>query len=80
MATVKIAITLEEDSLRELDFLVQHGAFPNRSRAIQEAVAEKLAKVSRSRLTEQCSLLERDEERELAEEFSPDEMERWLEC
>lgn len=80
MATVKIAITLEEEIVREVDALVARHAFPSRSRAIQEAVAEKLARLSRSRLAEQCALLDQGEEQELAEEFSPNEMERWLEC
>jgi Arc/MetJ-type ribon-helix-helix transcriptional regulator len=80
MATLKIAITIEEQSLRELDSLVARGDFPSRSRAIQEAVAEKLARLTRSRLATQCSLLEPGEERDLAEEFSPDELQRWLEC
>jgi hypothetical protein len=44
---------------------------------IQEAVADKLARLSRSRLAEQCALLEKAEEQSLAEEFSPEELEAW---
>ena len=44
MSTAKIAITMREDLLRKLDRLVRSKAFPSRSRAVQEAVEEKLAK------------------------------------
>jgi metal-responsive CopG/Arc/MetJ family transcriptional regulator len=39
-----IAITLENETLKRLDMLVKSNLFPNRSKAIQEAVAEKLAR------------------------------------
>ena len=78
MATRKVAITLDEDTVREVDLLVAHRMFPSRSRAIQEAVAEKLVRLNRSRLAEQCELLDRSEEQAMAEEFSPVELEQWL--
>ena len=80
MATKKVAITLEEKTVGEVDSLVARRSFPRRSRVIQEAVAEKLAKMNRSRLAEQCALLDRDEEQSLAEEFSDGELELWLQC
>ena len=80
MATKKVAITLEEKTVGEVDSLVARRSFPSRSRVIQEAVAEKLAKMNRSRLAEQCALLDRDEEQSMAEEFSDGELELWLQC
>jgi metal-responsive CopG/Arc/MetJ family transcriptional regulator len=38
MSTGKIAITIQEHLLDELDRLVKAGVFPNRSKALQEAV------------------------------------------
>ena len=38
MATAKIAITMDADTVRKIDRLVGKRVFPNRSRAIQEAV------------------------------------------
>ncbi len=49
MSTVKIAITIEESLLNKLDRLVRTNIFPNRSRAIQEAISDKLAKISQIR-------------------------------
>ena len=80
MATRKVAITLDEDTVREVDLLVEQRTFPSRSRVIQEAVSEKLARMNRSRLAEQCALLDRDEEQAMAEEFSPGELKQWLRC
>jgi len=80
MATKKIAITIEEETVRQVDELVELHFFPSRSKAIQDAVAEKLARTSRSRLAEQCALLNADEERSMAEEFSPGELEQWRNC
>jgi Arc/MetJ-type ribon-helix-helix transcriptional regulator len=80
MPTTKIAITIEEDTVRRVDELVASAVYPSRSKAIQEAVADKLARLSRSRLAEQCALLDVAEEQVLAEEFSPDELEQWRQC
>ena len=42
MTASKIAITIDDNTLKQLDILVKSKLFPNRSRAIQEAIAEKL--------------------------------------
>ena len=68
MSTLKVAITLEEKTLTRLDRLVKAHVFPNRSRAIQEAVKEKLNRMDRRRLVRECSKLEPDFEKRLAEE------------
>jgi len=47
MATAKVAVTLEEKALERLDQLIRKRVFPKRSRAIQQAVEEKLDRVDR---------------------------------
>ena len=42
MPTTKVAISLDEEVLERVDELVEERVFPNRSRAIQQAVVEKL--------------------------------------
>jgi metal-responsive CopG/Arc/MetJ family transcriptional regulator len=79
MAASKIAITLENDTLKRLDMLVKSNIFPNRSKAIQEAVAEKLTRMERSRLAQECAKLDPDFERSLAEEGFTSELEEWPE-
>ena len=48
MAASKIAITIEDKLLKRLDNLVSSQVFPNRSKAIQEAVEEKLMRAADS--------------------------------
>jgi metal-responsive CopG/Arc/MetJ family transcriptional regulator len=57
MGRSKVAISLDESTLTRLDELVQKRVFPNRSQAIEEAVAEKLARPERSRLAQECAKL-----------------------
>jgi len=77
MGTAKVAITLDPRSLRALDRLVRSGVFPSRSRAIQEAVSEKLARLERRRLAEECTKLDPDFEQALADEGLAAERGSW---
>ncbi|MDD5450375.1 MAG: ribbon-helix-helix domain-containing protein [Desulfovibrionales bacterium] len=79
MGTAKIAITIEEEVLGKLDRLVSSKVFPNRSKAIQEAIKEKLARVNRSRLARECAKLDPDLEKAVAEEGFSREIEKWPE-
>jgi Arc/MetJ-type ribon-helix-helix transcriptional regulator len=64
----KIAITLDDGIVAHVDRLVAAGRFTNRSRAIEEAVAEKLERLARTRLARESANLDRPRERQLAEE------------
>ena len=77
MATAKIAITLDANVIKKLDFLVKSKFFKNRSRVIQEAVSEKLMRLEKSRLAQECAKLNADFEQDLAEEGMPSEIKEW---
>lgn len=79
MSSVKVAITLDGKTLKRVDGLVSKRVFPNRSRAIQVAVAEKLARLENGRLAEECAKLDPKFERALAEEGLGRELEAWPE-
>ncbi len=79
MGTAKIAITIEEELLERLDRLVSSKVFKNRSKAIQEAVQEKLSRVNRSRLARECAKLDPKFEKALAEEGISQDMGEWPE-
>ncbi|UFS72638.1 ribbon-helix-helix domain-containing protein [Geomonas sp. RF6] len=79
MPKAKLAVTLDEKTLSEVDTLVAQRIFPNRSRLIEEAVQEKLARLSRSRLARQCALLDPDFEKAMAEEGIGGDLEQWPE-
>jgi len=77
MARSKVAITLDEGTLVRLDKLVRHSVYPSRSRAIQEAVQEKLARLDRTRLARECAKLDRAFEKALAEEGLSEDLSAW---
>ncbi len=77
MARTKIAITLDSGILGRLDELVGASIFPNRSRAIEAAVEEKLARIGRTRLASECAKLDPVLERALAEEGATPEEDGW---
>jgi len=77
MAASKIAITIERDTLTRIDRLVQERRYPNRSRAIQEALDEKIEKLQRNRLSEELDKLDPDEEKAFAEEGMGIEGSQW---
>jgi metal-responsive CopG/Arc/MetJ family transcriptional regulator len=79
MSTAKVAISIEKNILSQLDRLVSSQVFPNRSKAIQEAVKEKLSRINRSRLARECSKLNQDFEQSLAEEGLSTEVRQWPE-
>jgi Arc/MetJ-type ribon-helix-helix transcriptional regulator len=79
MAAAKIAITLDRTTLKELDRLVDQGIFPSRSRAIQEAVQERLTRLSRDRLARECTKLDPTFEMVLADEGLDAEADSWPE-
>lgn len=68
MGKAKIAITVDEEALAEIDRLVRQGVFPNRSKAIEEAVHDRIARLHRSRLATECAKLDKAEEQALADE------------
>jgi len=79
MASAKVAITIDRELLRRLDRLVAERRFPNRSRAIQEAVQEKLERLERSRVAREAAKLDRQFEQRLADEGLAGDASEWPE-
>jgi len=79
MARLKVAVSLDENTLRRLDQLVRQAVFPNRSRAIQSALDEKLERVECSRLARECAKLDPAFEKALAEEGLSEDLSQWPE-
>jgi metal-responsive CopG/Arc/MetJ family transcriptional regulator len=77
MGAAKIAITIERGLLTRLDRLVKERRVPNRSRAIQEALREKLDRLERGRLARECAKLDPAFEQKLAEDGLEADLERW---
>ena len=79
MSKTKIAITLDEQYIDQLDRLVSEHDFHNRSQAIQKAVEEKLSKMKRTRLAKECAKLDRAFEKAMAEEGLTEDLSQWPE-
>ena len=79
MSRQKIAISLDEKTIRRLDTLVSKTVFPNRSQAIQEALDEKFGRLDRGRLARECAQLDPNMEKAMAEEGMGTEAEEWPE-
>ena len=79
MSRSRIAITIDESTLDRLDELVEQSIYPSRSRAIQEAVEEKLARLKRTRLARECAKLDPHFETALAEEGLSEDLSVWPE-
>jgi metal-responsive CopG/Arc/MetJ family transcriptional regulator len=77
MASVKVAITLEEETLRQVDSLVARRVFQNRSRAIQIALHEKIERVEGSRLAAECAKLDPAFEQSMADEGLSLDADEW---
>jgi Arc/MetJ-type ribon-helix-helix transcriptional regulator len=76
---MKIAITIDRDLLARLDRLVKQKKFPNRSRAVQEAIRYQLERLKRSRLARECAKLDPGFEQALADEGLKEDYEQWPE-
>lgn len=79
MATRKLAISIDEHLVVELDKLVANKVFASRSAAIRIAVEEKIARMHRARLARECSKLDPAFERGMAEEGVSGEVAEWHE-
>ncbi|HKI35236.1 MAG TPA: ribbon-helix-helix domain-containing protein [Gemmataceae bacterium] len=79
MRTVKIAVTIDQDLLARLDRLVEEKQFANRSRAVEEAIRDKLERLGKDRLARECAKLDPREEKALADEGLETDLETWPE-
>jgi metal-responsive CopG/Arc/MetJ family transcriptional regulator len=67
MTVAKIAITIDENLLREVDGWVKQKLYPNRSQAIQAALFDRVNQLNQQRLEAECAKLDPQEERDFAE-------------
>lgn len=79
MRTVKITVTIDQNLLDALDQLVEENQFPSRSRAIQEAIRDKLVRLRRSRLSRECAKLNPTFEQAMADDIPTNDDEQWPE-
>ncbi len=77
MPTTKVAVTIDTELLAQIDQLVAQHVFPNRSKAIQAALHDKLTRLQHSRLARESAKLDPRAEQLLAEEGIDQELATW---
>ena len=77
MGKAKIAITLDEEYVEQIDRMVDEHIFQNRSQAVQEAVSDKLRKVKQGLLASECAKLDPSFEKALADEGLNEDLATW---
>jgi metal-responsive CopG/Arc/MetJ family transcriptional regulator len=79
MPTTKVAVTIDSDLLAQVDQLVAQRVYPNRSKAIQAALQDKLSRLRHTRLARESAKLDPQFEQSLAEEGMGQELSAWPE-
>jgi metal-responsive CopG/Arc/MetJ family transcriptional regulator len=79
MGRAKIVITLNDGTLDRVDRLVRAGGFRSRSRAIEEAIEEKLERFAKTRLARESTRLNPRSESAMADEGLAADLAEWPE-
>lgn len=78
MGATKIAVSLDDAVLRQLDRLVQNRSFSSRSQAVQAAVSVKIGRMmDNGALARECAKLDRATEQTLADEGLATDVASW---
>jgi Arc/MetJ-type ribon-helix-helix transcriptional regulator len=77
MPKSKVAVTVDSKILEQIDQMIRSKRFPNRSQAVEVALAEKLERLKRTRLAAECAKLDVNEEKALAEEGLVSDAAEW---
>jgi len=77
MSTTKIAITVDDNLVHQVDELVKEKIFANRSKAFQVAIFEKLSHLHHTRLAQECLKLDKAQEQALADEGLAEDLAQW---
>ncbi len=77
MSVAKVTVSLDRRLVRKVDRLVESQVFTSRSQAVQAAVEEKIARLEKTRLAQECAKLDPSVEQALAEEGLAAEAEQW---
>lgn len=74
----KVFLTLEPETVRRIDSLVERRSFLDRSHAVEAALREKFANLATGRLARECAKLDPIEERAFADQgFASGVVPRW---
>jgi metal-responsive CopG/Arc/MetJ family transcriptional regulator len=79
MSIAKIAVSIDADQLKKIDFYVKKHVFKTRSEAIRIAINQTLDELEHNRLAKECAKLEISEEQEMANMGLDEDLDAWPE-
>ncbi|MBN2243479.1 MAG: CopG family transcriptional regulator [Acidobacteria bacterium] len=79
MGTEKVASTIDGKTLKRVDRLVKEHVFPDRSKAIQEAVQDTIDRLEKNRLARESANLDPKNEPAPADEGISEDANEWPE-
>ncbi len=77
MTSAKIAISINSQYLKRLEYFVRCKTFKNRSQAIEHAVIHELERLEHGRLAIECAKLDPSIEMNLADEGLSEDLKTW---
>lgn len=77
MSNAKIAVSLDSNLLKKVDYFVEHHVFKNRSQAIQIALDASIKHIERRQLIQECAKLDVAFETRMAEEGLSTDTKEW---
>ena len=77
MSIAKIAVSIDDNQLKKIDFYVKKHVFKSRSQAFQISISQTLEHLEHGRLARECSKLDVDVEQEMANLGLDEDLESW---
>lgn len=77
MSIAKIAVSIDADQLKKIDFYVKKHVFKTRSEAFRIAINQTLDELEHNRLARECDKLQITEEQEMADIGLGEDLELW---
>ena len=77
MSSAKIAVSIDENQLKKIDYYVKKHVFKSRSQAFQLSIKQTLQQLEHDRLAEECSKLNPHFEQEMADIGLDEDLASW---
>lgn len=77
MSMAKIAVSIDNNQLKKIDFYVKKKVFKNRSQVFQQAIQQTLVHLEHDRLAKECAKLDVHFEQEMADIGLNEDLEGW---
>ena len=77
MTIAKIAVSIDANQLKKIDFYVKKHIFKSRSQAFQMSISQTLEQLEHKRLAKECAKLDINEEQEMADLGLDEDLAAW---